>query len=154
MTPSKVSVLLLAICAVAGWQVSVIPESAIQMAVGPDLVPAVVVLLMSLVSVFYAYSAFQGKQRDEASEEDHSALPGSQLRMATLLLGGVIFIVLVPIAGFVIPATLCGMCIARSFDAPLNMRSALICGSVALGFWVLFAKILLIGLGPASPFGL
>lgn len=154
MTPPRVAVLLLAICAVAGWQVSVIPESAIQMAVGPDMVPAVVVLIMSIVSVLYAFSAFRGQQRDEASEEEHSALPGSQLRMATLLLGGVIFIVLVPVSGFVIPATLCGMCIARSFDAPLNLRSALICGSVALAFWVLFAKILLIGLGPATPFGL
>jgi hypothetical protein len=124
------------------------------MAVGPDIVPAIVVLLFSIVSVVYAYSAFRGQQRDEASEKEQSAVPGSQVRMSTLLLGGVVFIVLVPVAGFIIPATLCGMFIARSFDAPLGLRSALICGSVALAFWVLFAKILLIGLGPATPFGL
>ena len=41
MTPLRVALLLAAVCAVAGWQVTLIPESAIQMAVGPVLVPAV-----------------------------------------------------------------------------------------------------------------
>jgi hypothetical protein len=51
--------------------------------------------------------------------------------------------------GFVIPATLCGMGVARAFDEPLGWRSVLVCGSIALIFWILFAKVLGVGLGPA-----
>ncbi|NBP45029.1 MAG: tripartite tricarboxylate transporter TctB family protein, partial [Betaproteobacteria bacterium] len=39
MTPFRLSLALLAVCAVAIWQVTLIPESLMQMAVGPTLVP-------------------------------------------------------------------------------------------------------------------
>jgi hypothetical protein len=46
------------------------------------------------------------------------------------------------------------MCVARAFDAALNLKSALICGAISLSFWLLFAKVLGVGLGPATPFGI
>jgi hypothetical protein len=71
--------------------------------------------------------------------------------LLSLLAGGAAFILLVIPLGFVLPATLCGMLIARAFDAPLNAKSALICGLIAAVFWIVFARLLGVGLGPALP---
>ena len=51
--------------------------------------------------------------------------------------------------GFVVPAAVCGMGVARAFDAPLGWKSALVCGAVAVIFWSVFALWLGVGLGPA-----
>ncbi len=40
MTPFRVGLILLAVSAVAAWQATVIPESLMQMTVGPTLPPA------------------------------------------------------------------------------------------------------------------
>jgi hypothetical protein len=131
----------------------VIGTSAIQMAVDAKAVPMVVVALLSVLTVIYAVGAWRGRQVDESLEPDQSALPGSSARLVSLLAGGMAFMVGLPWLGFVLPATLCGMCVARSFDAAWSVKSALICGAISLTFWVLFAKVLGVGLGPASPFG-
>jgi hypothetical protein len=86
---------------------------------------------------------------DAVLGEDGHPLPGANLRMIMLLGGGVAFVLLAVPLGFVIPATLCGMGVARAFDEPLGWRSVLVCGSIALIFWILFAKVLGVGLGPA-----
>ena len=51
---------------------------------------------------------------------------------------------------FVVGA-LCGMGVARAFDAPLGLKSALICAAIASTFWFVFAQLLGVGLGPAMP---
>ena len=152
MTPSRVALILLVVFAVAAWQVTLIPESAIQMAVGPVLVPAVIVGALTLFSVLYGISAWRGRQVDESLAPEQTPLPGSQSRMITLLIGGLLFMALVDFVGFVIPATLCGMCIAKAFDAAFGWKSLSICGVIAAFFWWLFAVVLGVGLGPALPF--
>ena len=137
---------LLLLVGVAAWQVALIPESAIRMAVGPSLVPGLVVLLLSLATVAYALAAWGGRQ-----PVDDDAEPGSLSRVVSLLGGGLIFIFGVPWFGFVLPATLCGMGVARAFDAPPGRRSAAVCGLVAATFWLVFARLLGVGLGPALP---
>lgn len=149
MTPLRVALLLGLLCGVAAWQAFVIPESAIQMAVGPSLVPAVIVGLLGLTSALYAISAWRGRQVDESLVEGAQPLPGGLARVAFLVAGGLVFMAGVSLAGFVIPAALCGMCIARAFDAPLGWKSALICGAIALVFWSLFSLVLGVSLGPA-----
>lgn len=149
MTPLRVALLLGLLCGVAAWQALVIPESAIQMAVGPSLVPAVIVGLLGLTSALYAISAWRGRQVDESLVEGAQPLPGGLARVAFLVAGGLVFMAGVSLAGFVIPAALCGMCIARAFDAPLGWKSALICGAIALVFWSLFSLVLGVSLGPA-----
>jgi hypothetical protein len=155
MTPLRVALALLLICALAAWQVSVIPQSLMEMTVGASLVPAGVVAGLTLVSAIYAISAWRGRQSDESLDPASSALPGSMGRLLSLLAGGALFMLLVVPLGFVLPAALCGMCIARAFDAPLGGKSLLICGSIAAVFWLIFARLLGVGLGPAfAPLGI
>jgi hypothetical protein len=151
MTPFRIALLLITLCGVAAWQVTVIPESMMQMTVGPVLAPGVIVAALSVLAVLYGISAWRGHQTDEAQAPDQSALPGAHTRMLSLLLGGVAFIALVTPLGFVIPGTLCGMGVARAFDAPLKLKSVLICGAIASTFWLVFAQLLGVGLGPALP---
>ncbi len=149
MTPLRLALLLMVIVAVAVWQVTIIPESFMQMTVGPVLAPAVVVGILGGLALLYGWSAWRGRQADQSLLPEHEPLPGRQQRMASLLGGGVVFMALVVPLGFVLPAALCGMGVARAFDAPLDWRSALICGAIATVFWLVFAQLLGIGLGPA-----
>ena len=153
MTPVHVGVVLAVFCATAFWQLGEISESAIQMAVGPSAAPRAVVAFFAVVTVLYIISAWRGRQVDESQEADQSALPGSTLRMASLFAGGLVFMGGVTWAGFVLPAALCGMLVARGFDAPLGVKSALICLGISASLWTLFAQVLGVGLGPATPFG-
>ena len=151
MTPLRLALLLLAVCGVAAWQLTVIPQSLMQMTVGPLLAPAAIVTALTLVALLYGWSAWRGRQVDLSHDSGQEALPGATTRMLSLLGGGVAFIVLVIPLGFVLPATLCGMCIARAFDAPFTRQSLLICSLIAGVFWFVFARLLGVGLGPALP---
>ena len=151
MTPLRVALILAALCGVAAWQVGVIPESLMQMTVGPTLVPAVVVGGLTVLTLLYGLSAWRGQQADESLQDDQQPLPGANRRLVFLLGGGLAFMALVVPLGFVVPATLCGMGVARAFDAPLGLKSALLCGAIATVFWLLFAQVLGVGLGPALP---
>lgn len=151
MTPFIVALMLAILCGVAAWQVMVIPESLMQMTVGPSLVPAAVVAGLSVLALLYGISAARGRQTDESHAEDQSPLPGANTRLLSLLAGGVAFIVLVTPLGFILPATLCGLGVARSFDAPLDLKSLAICAALATTFWLLFAVVLGVGLGPGLP---
>ena len=151
MTPLHVAIVLAIVCGVGAWQVTVIPESLMQMAVGPSLVPAVVVGTLSVLVLLYGISAARGRQVDESQGPDQSPLPGATPRLLSLLGGGLAFIVLIGPLGFILPGTLCGMGVARAFDAPLGLKSLLICASIATAFWLLFAVVLGVGLGPGLP---
>ncbi len=151
MSPLRIAIVLAILCAVAAWQVSVIPESLMQMTVGPTLVPAAVVAGLSVLVLLYGISAVRGRQVDESHTEDQRPLAGASTRLLSLLAGGVAFMALVLPLGFIIPGTLCGMGVARAFDAPLSLKSTVICGLIATAFWVLFARVLGVGLGPGLP---
>ena len=47
MTPWRLALLLLAVCGVAAWQLTVIPPSLMQMTVGPVLAPAAIVAALA-----------------------------------------------------------------------------------------------------------
>jgi len=147
--PRLVSGLLGAIWLAAAWQVMVIPESAIQMTVGAREVPAAVVAFLGGLLAAYAAGAWRGTQPDQLGEEGQAPLPGATSRMLWLLGGGVAFIGLVPLLGFIIPAALCAAGVARAFDAPFSVRTAVACLLIAAVFWAAFAAGLGVGLGPA-----
>jgi hypothetical protein len=152
-TPWVLAMLLAALAVAAAWQVTAIPESMIQMAVGPVLVPGVVVGMLAVLALAYGWSAWRGRQVDDSQIEDHEPLPGGDRRLLFLLGGGVLFMALVQPLGFIVPAALCGMGVARAFDAPVigrsAWRSALICLGIAAFFWFVLAYLLGVGLGPA-----
>lgn len=141
-----VVIALAVLVGVAGWQVMIIPESAIRMAVGPQLVPALAVAALAVGTVAYVLSAWRGRQPLEVDPE-----PGALIRFGSLVGGGIVFVAGVPWLGFVLPATACGMGVARAFDEPFSGRSALVCGAIAVVFWLVFARLLGVGLGPAFP---
>lgn len=151
MTTLHVAIALAILCGVGAWQAAIIPESLMQMTVGPTLVPIAVVAGLSVLALLYGISAVRGRQVDESHAEDQSALPGASTRLLSLLVGGVAFMVLIEPLGFIIPGTLCGMGVARAFDAPLGLKSAAICTAISTTFWLLFAVVLGVGLGPGLP---
>ena len=151
MKPVHLALVLALVCGVAAWQVAVIPETLMQMTVGPALAPAAVVLGLSVLVLLFGLSALKGGQVDESQAPDQSPLPGSGARMLSLLGGGVAFMALVAPLGFILAATLCGMGVSRAFDAPLGLKSALICGGISAIFWLVFARLLGVGLGPGLP---
>ncbi len=118
MNSKIVSGLLLALCAIGIWQVTVIPESTMYSEVGPILAPSAVIGVLTILGIIY------------------------------FLASGLLFIVLIKPIGFIVPATLCGVGIARAFDAPLKAKTFFICGSISLVFWGLFSALLGVDLGP------
>lgn len=153
MTPLRLGFVFAVICAIAFWQLGDIGQSAIEMALGPAAVPKAVVALLALMTVIYIVSAWRGRQVDESHEPEQSALPGAGLRLVSMFGGGVLFIASVTWMGFVLPAAACGVCVARAFDAPFGIKSIAICTCISAVLWVVFAKVLGVGLGPATPFG-
>jgi hypothetical protein len=151
MKPVHLALVLALVCGVAAWQVAVIPETLMQMTVGPALAPTAVVGALSVLVLLFGLSALKGRQVDESQAPDQSPLPGSGRRVLSLLGGGAAFMVLVAPLGFIPAATLCGMGVARAFDAPWSLKSALICGGIAAIFWLVFARLLGVGLGPGLP---
>lgn len=151
MNPFRIAIVLAIVCMVAAWQVRLIPASLMQMTVGPTLVPTLIVSGLSLLTLLYGFSAWRGRQADESLDQEHSPLPAANHRFFALLAGGLMFVVLVAPLGFIVPSTLCGLSVARAFDAPLNLKSFCMCATIASVAWVLFAQILGVGLGPGLP---
>lgn len=149
LTPRLLSLLLVAVWAVAAWQVHLIPESMIRMTVGARETPAVVVGLLGILILAYGISALRGRQVDLLAGDGEPPEVGAAWRVAYLLGGGVAFIGLVPILGFIPPAALCALAVARAFDTPLSWRALLLSVTIAAVFWGVFAGLLGVGLGPA-----
>jgi len=154
VTPLRFGFVLAFVCAIAFWQLNDIGESAIEMALGPSAAPRAVVAFLTVMTAAYCISAWRGRQVDDSLSPDETALPGSSVRMLSLFAGGLVFMLGVTWAGFVLPAALCGMLVARAFDAALSVKSAIICSAISVVLWLLFAKVLGVGLGPATPFGI
>jgi hypothetical protein len=107
-----------------------------------------VALLAALVGL-YGLSAWRQRQPDESAAPGAEPLSGSATRMLSLLGGGLAFILTVGPLGFVTAGTLCGLGVARAFDAPLGLKALAICAALAGAFWGVFAQLLGVGLGPA-----
>jgi hypothetical protein len=139
---------LLVFCGVAIWQVFSIPESTMHSEVGPILAPSFLVALLSLLGVFYLVSTIANKAPDCEHQEEERPLPGGPKRVFYLLGGGLAFILLTKLIGFLVPATLCGLGVAMAFDAKFTIKTVLMVLGIAGVFWTLFSAILGVDLGP------
>jgi len=148
MNAKIVSGLLLALCAVGIWQATIIPESTMYSEVGPILAPSVVIGVLTLLGIIYLLTSLKGQSPDCIDSEDDVPLEGGSQRIFYFLVSGMLFILLVKPIGFLIPATICGIGVAKSFDAPLNVKTISICLVITLAFWSLFSALLGVDLGP------
>jgi hypothetical protein len=152
MSTRLVASFLLVFCGVAIWQVITIPESTMYSEVGPVLAPSILVALLSLLGVFYLLTTISSKAPDCIHHEDERPLPGGSRRVMYLLGGGLAFILLTKLVGFLIPATLCGLGVAMAFDAKFNVKTVLMVLAIAAVFWTLFSALLGVDLGPIINF--
>jgi Tripartite tricarboxylate transporter TctB family len=148
MNAKIVSGLLLALCAIGIWQATIIPESTMYSEVGPILAPSVVIGILTLLGIIYLLTSLKGNSPDCIQSEDEVPLDGGNCRIFYFLISGMLFILLIKPIGFLIPATICGVGVAKSFDAPLNVKTISICLSITLAFWGLFSALLGVDLGP------
>ena len=147
MSTRLVASFLLVFCALAIWQVFSIPESTIQSEVGPILAPSILVALLSLLGFFYLFTTVSNKASDCTHQEEGRPLKGGSTRVLYML-GGLAFITLAKVIGFLIPAALCGLGVSMAFDAKFNPKTLLMVFGIAGAFWTLFSAILGIDLGP------
>jgi hypothetical protein len=152
MSTRLVASFLLVFCGVAIWQVFSIPESTMYSEVGPVLAPSILVALLSLLGVFYLLTTISSKAPDCIHHEDERPLPGGSRRVMYLLGGGLAFILLTKLIGFLIPATLCGLGVSMAFDAKFNIKTILMVLAIAGAFWTLFSALLGVDLGPLVNF--
>ena len=152
MSTRLIASFLLVFCALAVWQVSIIPESIIQSEVGPILAPSILVALLSILCVFYLFTTISNKAPDCTHQAEDRPLKGGATRVLYMLGGGLTFILLAKVVGFLIPAALCGLGVSMAFDAKFNLRTMLIIFSIAATFWTLFSVILGVDLGPIIQF--
>jgi hypothetical protein len=152
MSTRLVASFLLVFCGVAIWQVFSIPESTMYSEVGPVLAPSILVALLSLLGVFYLLTSISSKAPDCIHHEEERPLPGGSKRVMYLLGGGLAFILLTKLIGFLIPATLCGLGVSMAFDAKFNIKTILMVLAIAGAFWTLFSAILGVDLGPLLNF--
>ena len=148
MSTRLIASFLLVFCALAVWQVFSIPESTIQSEVGPILAPSILVALLSLLGVFYLFTTISNKAPDCTHQAEDRPLKGGSTRVLYMLGGGLAFIVLAKVIGFLIPAALCGLGVSMAFDAKFNLKTLLMVFGIAGAFWVLFSAILGVDLGP------
>jgi branched-subunit amino acid permease len=148
MSTRLIASFLLVFCAIAVWQVFSIPESTIQSEVGPILAPSILVALLSLLGVFYLFTTISNKAPDCTHQTEDRPLKGGSTRVLYMLGGGLAFVVLAKVIGFLIPAALCGLGVSMAFDAKFNLRTLLMVFSIAAIFWTLFSALLGVNLGP------
>jgi hypothetical protein len=148
MSARLIASFLLVFCALAVWQVLSIPESTIQSEVGPILAPSILVALLSLLGVFYLFTTISNKASDCTHQEEGRPLKGGSTRVLYMLGGGLAFITLAKVIGFLIPAALCGLGVSMAFDAKFNVKTLSMVFVIAGVFWTLFSTILGIDLGP------
>lgn len=148
MQPRHLSVALMITAGLSVWQVTAIPDSPMYAVVGAELIPAIVSGLIAVLSLCYAVIAFRGGAFDSENDSDQRSLSKAGQRFGFFVGGCALFAILIKPAGFLISGTLASLGIARSFDAPLNMRSVIYCAIITAVFWVLFALLLTVDVGP------
>jgi putative tricarboxylic transport membrane protein len=148
LNAKRLSLIYVAAGILSIWQVTVIPVSPMYAAVGASLVPGIVAVLFTALVLGYGFQSIKGSVPDAALDEDEAALPEGPKRFAYFFGGCLLFVLLIQPLGFLIAGTASALGIARSFDAPIRLKSVVICFLITVSFWVLFDLVLSVDLGP------
>jgi putative tricarboxylic transport membrane protein len=143
---------LLAVAAVAAWQVSIMPEAPGFNVVGPSVMPMTMVGLLSVLAALYFLLALTGKAPDAIEDEWESALPGASTRTFVMLLGLALMMILIPLAGIGIAGLATFVCVARAFGSRRLVRDVLVGLCVSFAIWFVFSQWLGVQLGPYARF--
>jgi putative tricarboxylic transport membrane protein len=123
-----------------------IPESALSDAVGPQGLPKTYAVLLGALSLMLIAKSSPWKRRHrEQNYRNAPAVPSppSPLpRVAGMLVIGILYLVVVPVLGYVL--SLAGLLATTTYyqGGGLNARVLVVALSGALFFWVLFVAVL------------
>jgi putative tricarboxylic transport membrane protein len=131
-----VGVAALALAAIIGWQTTLIPTNAVYAQVGPKVIPWMATAMLAVLGALLTLQGLRGGwERDQPGEFNVWAL-------AWLLLGLVLNVTLIGVAGFIIASTLLFVCTARAFGSRKVLRDAAIGFALALVSYVGFDRVL------------
>lgn len=150
--PVCMGLVLLALAALAAWQVGQIPEPPVFAAVGPAVMPKILVAVLAGLSVLYLAMSLLGRSSDARLDEHESPLPGRQGRVAWMIAGLAALLGLTPVLGIGLAGVLAFASIARAFDSERWGRDLLVGAIVSFAVWGLFDRLLGVSLGRFSSF--
>jgi putative tricarboxylic transport membrane protein len=131
-----VGVAALALAAIIGWQTTLIPTNAVYAQVGPKVIPWMATAMLAVLGALLTLQGLRGGwERDQPGEFNVWAL-------AWLLLGLVLNVTLIGVAGFIVASMLLFVCTARAFGSRKILRDAAIGFALALVSYVGFDRVL------------
>ncbi|MCM5569813.1 tripartite tricarboxylate transporter TctB family protein [Burkholderiaceae bacterium FT117] len=146
--PLAMAAALLALAAVAGWQVWLIPPPPVASDVGPSTMPGALAGLLAALSFAYLVQAWRGDAEDAARDPVEGPLPGARGRLAWLAAGLAAMLGLLPAAGIGPASAACFVLVARAFDSRRWLRDAVAGAIFAFAIWFVFDRLLGVQLGP------
>lgn len=105
---------------VVGWQTTLIPDNAVYAKVGPKVIPWLATSVLGVLGVALTFQGWRGGwDNGEAGALDYRSL-------GILLLGLVLNVTLIDVAGFIIASTVLFLLTARAFGSRHILRDAAI----------------------------
>lgn len=138
---------LLAIAAVAAWQLLLMPEPPAHAEVGPRTLPTTLFAALVALALAYALGALRGRQIDLLNDPIESPTPGGWRRVALLSLGLAAILALTPVAGIGAACTLAFVLVARAFGSRRMLRDLLTGAIFVFAVWFVFDRLLGVQLG-------
>jgi putative tricarboxylic transport membrane protein len=133
---TAVGLAVLILAAVVAWQTTVIPSNALYAQVGPKVIPWIATAMLAVLGVLLTSRGLRGGW----VHEEHGAF--HLWGCAWLLLGLVLNVTLIGVAGFIIASTVLFVCTALSFGSRSLLRDAAIGFALALVSYVGFDRVL------------
>jgi putative tricarboxylic transport membrane protein len=131
-----VGVAVLALAAVIAWQTTLIPTNAVYAQVGPKVIPWIATAMLAVLGALMTSQGLRGGWE----HEQQGAL--NLLGLAWMLLGLVLNVALIGVAGFIIASTLLFVCTALAFGSRNVLRDGVIGFALALVSYVGFDRVL------------
>lgn len=133
---TAVGVAALILAAIIGWQTTLIPTNAIYAQVGPKVIPWMATAMLAVLGVLLTLQGLRGGWEHEQPGEFNP------WALAWLLLGLVLNVTLIGVAGFIIASTLLFVCTALAFGSRKLLRDVAIGFALALVSYVGFDRVL------------
>lgn len=150
--PVALAVSLLAVIAVAAWQVALIPDPTQGIGVGPRALPAALVGLLAVLGVAYLWGALRGRHADLRDEPAESPLPGAGRRVVLLSSGLAAILALTPVAGIGVACSLAFALVASAFGSRRPAHDLLVGVVFVFVAWFVFDRLLGVQLGRFASF--